>query len=195
MHPDAIIAGLRQELQQNPEREQAIREEIQRVDSQERPTIVTTEPAVLSPADFDRSYLAGLRQELATAAKDREEEIKAEIARVIHVIRSEPEAPAAPAEQPKPAVEIPEGVVPGETPGWPVDAVTGEPLDLTPAQREELAKAELEPAGNGNDLEAKSRRDLNEIASGLGIESPEKLPNKDAVIHVIRSHSEASQDD
>jgi hypothetical protein len=87
MHPDAIIAGLRQELAQNPEREQAILEEIKRVDGQDRPTIVTTEPAVLSPADFDRSYLAGLRQELATAAKDRGEEIKAEIHRVERVLR------------------------------------------------------------------------------------------------------------
>jgi hypothetical protein len=37
----------------------------------------------------------------------------------------------------------PEGVVPGETPGWPVDAATGIPLDLTPAEREALAEAAL----------------------------------------------------
>lgn len=88
MHPDAIIAGLHQELEQNPEREKAIREEIKRVDGQDRPTIVTTEPAVLSPADFDRSYLDGLRQELASAAKDRWEEIKTEIARVEQALKT-----------------------------------------------------------------------------------------------------------
>jgi hypothetical protein len=40
-------------------------------------------------------------------------------------------------------VVVPDGVVPGETPGWPVDAVSGEPLSLTPAERETLAKAAL----------------------------------------------------
>lgn len=41
-------------------------------------------------------------------------------------------------------VEVPEGVTPGETPGWPVDAETGEPLDLTPEQREELIRTDAE---------------------------------------------------
>jgi hypothetical protein len=39
----------------------------------------------------------------------------------------------------KPPVEVPDDVVPGETPGWPVDAVTGEVLDLPEQVREELA--------------------------------------------------------
>lgn len=45
-------------------------------------------------------------------------------------------------------VEVPEGVVPGETPGWPVDPTTGEPLDLTDEQRAELAKHELDKTGD-----------------------------------------------
>jgi hypothetical protein len=48
-------------------------------------------------------------------------------------------------------VDVPEGVVPGETPGWPVDAVDGKVLDLTPEERERLAQAALDeetiPAG------------------------------------------------
>jgi hypothetical protein len=41
-------------------------------------------------------------------------------------------------------VDVPEGVVPGETPGWPVDPVDGKVLDLTPEERERLAQAALE---------------------------------------------------
>ncbi len=40
-------------------------------------------------------------------------------------------------------VVVPEGVVPGETPGWPIDAATGKALDLSPEQRETLTKAAL----------------------------------------------------
>jgi pyruvate/2-oxoglutarate dehydrogenase complex dihydrolipoamide acyltransferase (E2) component len=36
-------------------------------------------------------------------------------------------------------VEVPDEVTPGETPGWPVDAVTGGPLALSEEQREGLA--------------------------------------------------------
>jgi hypothetical protein len=46
---------------------------------------------------------------------------------------------ASTALKPTPEVEVPAGVVPGETPGWPVDAVSGEPLDLPDQVREELA--------------------------------------------------------
>lgn len=40
-------------------------------------------------------------------------------------------------------VVVPEGVIPGETPGWPVDAETGEPLALTDEERQQLADSEL----------------------------------------------------
>jgi hypothetical protein len=45
-------------------------------------------------------------------------------------------------------VVVPEGVVPGETPGWPVDAETGKPLDLTDEQRRALIDADLERQTN-----------------------------------------------
>jgi hypothetical protein len=41
------------------------------------------------------------------------------------------------------AVVAPDGVTPGETPGWPVDAETGEPLRLPDQVREELSEAHL----------------------------------------------------
>lgn len=42
-----------------------------------------------------------------------------------------------------PAVEVPDGVVPGETPGWPLDAETGEPLNLNDDQRSALAENDI----------------------------------------------------
>jgi hypothetical protein len=42
-----------------------------------------------------------------------------------------------------PTVEVPDGVVPGETPGWPIDAETGEALSLPDSVREELATRPL----------------------------------------------------
>jgi hypothetical protein len=45
------------------------------------------------------------------------------------------------------AVAVPDGVVPGETPGWPADAVSGAPLDLTDEERARLASA---PIGDGD---------------------------------------------
>lgn len=37
-------------------------------------------------------------------------------------------------------VEVPDGVTPGETPGWPIDITTGDPVDLTDDQRTALAE-------------------------------------------------------
>ncbi len=41
---------------------------------------------------------------------------------------------------------VPEGVVPGQTPGWPVDAISGRLLDLEPTERERLAEIALDAA-------------------------------------------------
>jgi len=53
-------------------------------------------------------------------------------------------ADASPEDSPDEVV-VPDGVTPGVTPGWPVDATTGKPLDLTPDEREKLAAAEITP--------------------------------------------------
>jgi hypothetical protein len=37
-------------------------------------------------------------------------------------------------------VDVPIGVIPGETPGWPVDPITGDTLDLSDEERIELVK-------------------------------------------------------
>jgi hypothetical protein len=50
---------------------------------------------------------------------------------------------ALPESETAPEVEVPEGVVPGETPGWPVDAETGRPLALTDEEREALKQAPI----------------------------------------------------
>lgn len=57
----------------------------------------------------------------------------------------EPTPPVEPAGPTEPAA----APVPGVTPGHPVDATTGEPLDLTPEQHEALAGVTLEPAASG----------------------------------------------
>lgn len=52
--------------------------------------------------------------------------------------KRKPDAEKSPSE-----IEVPEGVVPGKTPGWPIDA-DGEPLDLTPEERSALAQTALD---------------------------------------------------
>lgn len=69
----------------------------------------------------------------------------------------------------KAAVAVPDGVVPGETPGWPADAVTGEALALTDEERARLADSpigDVDPdapmvlgaAGSDADASAKGKR-------------------------------------
>ena len=92
MNPDAIIAALQQELEtcKDPERKNAIREEIKSVDGQERPPIIV-DTAQLQVGDFDRSYLDALRDELERAGEERAKEIKTEIARAEAALKSKKE--------------------------------------------------------------------------------------------------------
>jgi hypothetical protein len=60
-------------------------------------------------------------------------------------------------------------------------------LSAVPAQLEE------EESLTEEDLHKKSRNELNELAETLGIEDPEKLPNKQAVIDEIIACSEAQE--
>lgn len=86
-------------------------------------------------------------------------------------------------------VEVPDGVTPGETPGWPVDSETGKPLALTDEQRAELAKVELDPTTSevARPLADQTRKELDELAVSLGIENPDKLNNKSAVVEAIEA--------
>lgn len=92
MHPDAIIAGLRRELDRlNPDaddykdRKAAIEQDIQAQDKLERPVATAEEPDTI--ADPNVAYLGGLRRELLRAAETRGDEIRAEIKRVEALIR------------------------------------------------------------------------------------------------------------
>lgn len=138
MHPDAIIAGLRRELERldrtaddYDDRRQAIEDELERVDGLPRPVAKPEDGATVF--DQDRAYLAGLERELERADADRQDEIQAEIDRVKLELSSRPEgveeAPAeaqAPAEEP-PAAEpelaaVPAGASGGEPESGSTDA-------------------------------------------------------------------------
>ena len=84
MHPDALIASLKQELEQcgdDDGRHKEIQAEIDAADGLERPSIVT-DTGVLEVLDKDRAYLDGLRQELKEVDAERRAEIEAEIKHV-----------------------------------------------------------------------------------------------------------------
>jgi hypothetical protein len=74
---------------------------------------------------------------------------------------SEPEAPAPIVATDGDPIEIPDGVVPGETPGWPVDDA-GRPLRLTDEQRKKLAETPLD----------KQPETVRELLQGVGITPP-----------------------
>lgn len=87
MHPDAIIAGLKRELDRldkdaddYKQRKAAIEKEIEATDRLERPVSEADKPEVVF--DHQREYLKGLERELERAEKSREKEIKDEIKRV-----------------------------------------------------------------------------------------------------------------
>lgn len=81
MHPDAILAALRTELAEFPERKTEIEAEIKRVDALPRPVATAEEPDTTTVAARARSFVAGLRAELREAP-ERKDEIEAEIKRV-----------------------------------------------------------------------------------------------------------------
>jgi hypothetical protein len=74
---------------------------------------------------------AGIATPVGTSKADIEEALAAHEGATSH-------------EQGSDEVVVPEGVVAGETPGWPVDA-DGNSLELTPEEREKLAAAEIKP--------------------------------------------------
>jgi hypothetical protein len=74
----------------------------------------------------------------------------------------EPEAPTPVLATDGEPIEIPDGVVPGETPGWPVDAATSAPLRLDDEQRKKLAETPLD----------KQPETVRELLQGAGITPP-----------------------
>lgn len=142
MHPDAIIAALKAELEtaRDDEHRKQIKAEIERVDKLPRPVAKPEEPE--TAYDPRRAYLDALKVELGYAATDvHKAAVKAEIRRV----------------------------------------------------EQELDAAEDEPSDE-DDLDSKTRPELNELAASLGIEDPDKLANKGAVVDAIRAAQEAADE-
>lgn len=68
--------------------------------------------------------------------------------------------------------EVPDDVVPGTTPGWPVNARTGLPLNLTDEQRDMLIAAKLEAAAAHDPLAALDTAALKQLAAVLDLGVP-----------------------
>lgn len=90
-----------------------------------------------------------------------------------------------------------EGVITPEAPKAQITEPAPEPIPEEPSQDESRQE---EPTAQGEevviteeDLHKKSRGELNELASNMGVEEPEKLPNKQAVIDAILDASEAQE--
>jgi len=99
MHPDAIIAGLRRELERldksaedYADRKKAIEDEIARVDDEPRPEVAPEAPETV--VDHNVSYLAGLRRELERVADEAKAEVRKEIKRVEALMHHGDEKPA-----------------------------------------------------------------------------------------------------
>lgn len=103
MHPDALIAGLRRELDRldkaaddYADRKKRIEAEIAAVDEQPRPEAAPEQPETV--IDPNVRYLAGLKRELERVAEDAKAQVRKEIARVESLIH--PERSRKPAEKP-----------------------------------------------------------------------------------------------
>ncbi len=106
MHPDALVASLRQELEQcgdDNARRQEILAEIDATTQLDRPTIVI-EGGSLEVADKDQAYLDGLRKELDCAEPERRDQIRTEIGRMEALIQT---APAQGAEEDEQVIDEP----------------------------------------------------------------------------------------
>lgn len=99
------------------------------------------EPGEPVPVEEGRNYASLLTLGHIAEVKATEQMSDKELAAEVERLRAENE-------QLQPTtVEVPDGVTPGITPGWPTDAVTGTPLALTDDQRTELAEKEILPVG------------------------------------------------
>lgn len=109
MHPDALIAALRRELERldpdapdHAERRKAIEAEIKATDKLDRPEVAPEEPDTV--VDHNVGYLEGLKRELSRVAageKERVSQIKAEIKRVEALIHAPAQAAPEPEAEPE----------------------------------------------------------------------------------------------
>lgn len=198
MHPDVIITGLRHELDRlNPaaddyvQRRAEIEREIAHHDGRERPEVKAEDQNTI--ADPNVGYLKGLKRELATSARERRDEIKAEIERVEELIHDRKGAAPAAVAEPVAEADV-EDAEAGS------DEANAESPEADEAESHDADEAGDDSDGDGDEgeddpmaylyaadfEESHSRRDLNEIADGLGVPDPDKLQNKGAVVDAIR---------
>lgn len=122
---------------------------------------------ILAAGDTDIDVLADLQAGGGVITIADDDHLKAAVldgyTPLQRVLAPSGETPAAEPEAPEPVlasdgepIEIPDGVIPGETPGWPIDAVTDRPLRLTDEEREELATRPLEDAPNSGTTPSRS---------------------------------------
>ena len=98
---------------------------------------------------------------------------------VLEVVEERLDA-ALTATKPRSEVQVPEGVTPGETPGWPVDAVSGEILDLPDQVREELTSAAIAAAHEEEEADVKSPAETGDTASSKKSEGASKATSQKA---------------
>lgn len=102
-------------------------------------------PGESVPDEEGRSYASLLRTKRIAKVPDSAEMGDAELAEAYEKVEGERDAGLkrlADLEDETP-VEVPDDVTVGETPGWPINAVTGTALDLTEEQRTALAADEM----------------------------------------------------
>jgi pyruvate/2-oxoglutarate dehydrogenase complex dihydrolipoamide acyltransferase (E2) component len=104
-------------------------------------------PGESVPDEEGRNYASLLRTKRIAKVPDSAEMGDAELAEAYEKVTGERDVALARVTEFEAGdagpVETPEGVTPGETPGWPIDAVTGGPLALTDEQRDGLAADEI----------------------------------------------------
>lgn len=104
MHPDAIIAGLRRELDRldrnaddYAQRKATIEAEIKLTDKLDRPEVTPEQPETV--VDQNVLYLAGLKRELERVADEFKDDVRVEIRRVEKLIHKEADVDDKPSEQ------------------------------------------------------------------------------------------------
>jgi pyruvate/2-oxoglutarate dehydrogenase complex dihydrolipoamide acyltransferase (E2) component len=116
-------------------------------------------PGDTVPEEEGRNYASLLRSGRIAEVKETEQMTDEELRAVHEKVLAERDELAARVEELKAQlqpteVDVPEGVVPGETPGWPVDAESGGPLALSDEQRATLADKGITGTVAAEDVQA-----------------------------------------
>jgi pyruvate/2-oxoglutarate dehydrogenase complex dihydrolipoamide acyltransferase (E2) component len=107
----------------------------------------TIAPGESVPDEEGRNYASLLRTKRVAKVPDSTEMGDAELAeayeKALERVAELESAESKTLEVGDAGVDVPDDVTPGETPGWPIDAVTGGPLALSDEQRDGLAADDI----------------------------------------------------